>query len=42
MILEKAPAIHQAKSVGNLDADRGCRTQPLGEVRSDIGKLFRE
>jgi hypothetical protein len=32
--------IHQAKSVGNLDAPRGCRTQLIGEVRGDIGKLF--
>ena len=34
--------IHQAKAVGNLDADRGCRTQLLGEVRGDVGKLFYE
>jgi len=34
--------IHQAKAVGNLDADRGCRTQLVGEVRGDIEKLFRE
>jgi hypothetical protein len=32
--------VHQAKAVGNLDADRGCRTQLLGEVQGDIGKLF--
>lgn len=32
--------IHQAKAVGNLDAERGCRTQLLGEIRGDIGKLF--
>jgi hypothetical protein len=32
--------IHQAKAVGNLDSDRGCRTQLLGEVHGDIGKLF--
>jgi hypothetical protein len=30
---------HRAKAVGNLDADRGCRTQLLGEVCGDIGKL---
>jgi len=36
----KKMVIHQAKAVGNLDADRGCRTQLLGEVRGDIGKLF--
>jgi hypothetical protein len=36
----KTMIIHQAKSVGNLDAPRGCRTQLVGEVRGDIGKLF--
>jgi len=36
----KTMVIHQAKSVGNLDAPRGCRTQLVGEVRGDIGKLF--
>jgi len=36
----KTMIIHQAKSVGNLDAPRGCRTQLIGEVRGDIGKLF--
>jgi hypothetical protein len=37
---QKTMVIHQAKSVGNLDADRGCRTQLLGDVCGDIGKLF--
>ena len=32
--------VHQAKAVGNLNADRGCRTQLVGEVRGDIAKLF--
>jgi L-fucose isomerase-like protein len=41
-IARKQLVIHQAKAVGNLDADRGCRTQLLGEVRGDIGKLFYE
>jgi len=41
-VARKLMVIHQAKSVGNLDADRGCRTQLLGEVRGDIGKLLRE
>jgi len=36
----KIMIIHQAKSVGNLDAPRGCRTQLVGEVRGDISKLF--
>ena len=39
-IAQKKLILHQAKAVGNLDADRGCRTQLLGEVRGDIGKLF--
>ena len=38
----KMMVVHQAKSVGNLDAPRGCRTQLIGEVRGDIGKLFTE
>lgn len=37
----KQMAIHQAKAVGNLDSDRGCRTQLVGEVKGDIEKLFR-
>ena len=41
-IAQKKMIIHQAKAVGNLDADRGCRTQLLGEVRGDIEKLFHE
>ncbi|MFP4055259.1 MAG: hypothetical protein ACLF0G_00140 [Candidatus Brocadiia bacterium] len=36
----KQMVVHQAKAVGNLDADRGCRTQLVGEVRGDIAKLF--
>ncbi|UCD29939.1 MAG: hypothetical protein JSV03_05540 [Planctomycetota bacterium] len=40
--LRKQMVIHQAKAVGNLDSDRGCRTQLIGEVRGDIGKLFRQ
>ena len=38
----KQMIIHQAKAVGNLDSERGCRTQLIGEVRGDIGKLFRQ
>ena len=37
---QKKLVIHQAKSAGNLDADRGCRTQLLGDVCGDVGKLF--
>jgi hypothetical protein len=36
----KTMVIHQARTTGNLDVDRGCRTQLAGEVRGDIGKLF--
>ena len=32
--------IHQARTTGNLDLDRGCRTQLAGEVQGDIVKLF--
>ena len=39
-VARKKMVIHQAKAVGNLDADRGCRTQLLGQVRGDIGKMF--
>jgi hypothetical protein len=28
--------------VGNLDSDRGCRTQLICEVRGDIEKLFHQ
>jgi hypothetical protein len=41
-VAQKKMIVHQAKAVGNLDADRGCRTQLLGEVRGDIEKLFHE
>ena len=36
----KQMVIHRAKAVGNLDSERGCRTQLVGEVAGDIGKLF--
>ncbi|MGQ9574539.1 MAG: twin-arginine translocation signal domain-containing protein [Thermoguttaceae bacterium] len=39
-VAQKKMVLHQAKAAGNLDADRGCRTQLLGQVRGDIGKLF--
>jgi hypothetical protein len=37
---QKKLIIHQAKAVGNLDSEYGCRTQLVAEVRGDIGKLF--
>lgn len=36
----KEMVIHQAKSVGNFNSARGCRTQLIGEVHGDIGRLF--
>ena len=36
----KQMIIHQAKALGPLQSEKGCRTQLIGEVRGDIGKLF--
>jgi hypothetical protein len=36
----KQMIIHQAKSVGALDTECGCRTKLAAEVHGDIGKLF--
>lgn len=41
-IAQKKMVVHQARTVGNLDADRGCRTQLLAEVCGDIEKLLHE
>jgi len=32
--------LHQAKALGALDSEYGCRTKLIGEVTGDIGKLF--
>ena len=32
--------IHQAKALGPLETEKGCRTKLVGEVRGDIGKMF--
>jgi len=32
--------IHQAKAVGNLVSEYGCRTKLVAEVAGDIGKMF--
>jgi len=37
---QKKMIIHEAKAVGNLDSEYGCRTKLVAEVRGDIGKLF--
>jgi L-fucose isomerase-like protein len=39
-VWRKQMVIHQARAAGNLDRDRGCRTQLVGEVIGDITKLF--
>jgi len=36
----KKMVIHQAKAIGPLETEKGCRTKLLAEVRGDIGKLF--
>jgi L-fucose isomerase-like protein len=36
----KEMIIHQAKAVGNLVSEYGCRTKLVAEVAGDIGKLF--
>jgi hypothetical protein len=36
----KQMILHQAKAVGTLDSEYGCRTKLIGEVRGDVGKLF--
>ncbi len=39
-VSRKELIIHQAKAVGMLDSEYGCRTKLIGEVTGDIGKLF--
>ena len=39
-LARKQMIIHQAKAVGTLDSEFGCRTKLIGEVRGDVGKLF--
>lgn len=39
-VARKQLIIHQAKSLGALDTERGCRTKLVGEVCGDVGKLF--
>jgi L-fucose isomerase-like protein len=38
----KKMVIHQAKAIGTLDSEKGCRTKLIAEVRGDIGKLFNQ
>jgi L-fucose isomerase-like protein len=39
-VARKQMVIHQAKSLGPLASENGCRTKLIGEVRGDIGKMF--
>ena len=39
-VARKQMVVHQAKSLGPLSSEKGCRTKLIGEVRGDIGKLF--
>ena len=32
--------IHQARATGNVESERGCRSQLIAEVKGDIEKLF--
>jgi hypothetical protein len=36
----KQMIIHQARSLGPLASEHGCRTKLIGEVCGDIGKMF--
>lgn len=36
----KQLVLHQAKAIGTLDSEHGCRTKLLAEVSGDIEKLF--
>jgi hypothetical protein len=39
-VAHKQMVIHQAKSLGPLASEKGCRTKLIGQVRGDIAKLF--
>lgn len=39
-VAAKKMVIHQARSLGPLDSEYGCRTKLIGEVHGDIEKLF--
>jgi L-fucose isomerase-like protein len=39
-VARKQMIIHQARSLGPLASEKGCRTKLIGEVRGDIGKMF--
>jgi len=39
-VARRQMVIHQAKSLGPLNSEKGCRTKLIGEVQGDIGKMF--
>ncbi len=39
-VAQRQMVIHQARSLGALDDEKGCRTKLIGEVCGDVGKLF--
>jgi len=39
-VARRQMVIHQARSLGPLASEKGCRTKLIGEVHGDIGKLF--
>jgi hypothetical protein len=39
-VARKELIVHQARALGALESERGCRTKLRAEVRGDIGKLF--
>ncbi|MCX6929970.1 MAG: hypothetical protein NT154_43170, partial [Verrucomicrobia bacterium] len=40
-VIDNSLVVHRAKSVGNYDSERGCRSQLVGAVNGDIEKLMR-
>jgi hypothetical protein len=40
-VVGKTLLVHQAKSAGNYDSERGCRSQLVGAIKGDIEKLMR-
>ena len=39
-VARRQMVIHQAKSLGPLASEKGCRTKLIGEIQGDVGKLF--
>lgn len=41
-VVRRKMVIHQARAIGTLDSEKGCRTKLVAEVCGDIGKLFNQ